>query len=122
MYNPTKSFIGQYLETLSKIMDLHSSTYENLFFFVGDFNAGMRHVALKYFGNLYSLTSLINRPTCWKNPSKPSCIDLILTNYPKYFHSSNVIETWLTVCHKMLVTLMKITFRKLKPKIICFRK
>ena len=66
-YNPNKSMICQHMEALAKNMDLYSSTYEN-FIFLGDFNAGMEHSALKDFRNLYSLTSLINRPTVGKIP------------------------------------------------------
>ena len=54
---------------ITKNMDLYSSTYEN-FIFLGGFNAGMKNSVLKDFCNLYSLTSLINRPTFWKNHSK----------------------------------------------------
>ena len=120
-YNPNKSMICQHMEALAKNMDLYSSTCEN-FIFLSDFNAGMKHSALKDFCNLYSLTSLINRPTCWKNPSKPTCIDLILTNRPTFFQNTNVIETGLSDFHKMVVSIIKTSFRKLKPKIINYRK
>ena len=79
-----------------------------------DFNAGMEHSVC----NLYSLNSSITRPTCWKNPSKPTCIDLVLTNRSTFFQNTNVIETGLSDFHKMVVTIMKTSFRKLKPKII----
>ena len=59
--------ISQHMETLDKNMGLYSSTYEK-FSFAGDFNAGLEDSGLKDFCNLYSLTSLINKPTCWKNP------------------------------------------------------
>ena len=97
-------------------MDLYSSTNEN-FIFLGDFHAGMEHSGLKDFWNLYSLTSLNNEPTCWKNATKPTCTDLILTNRPKVFQNTNVIETGLSDFHKMVVTIMKTTFRKFKPKL-----
>ena len=77
---------------------------------------------MKDFCNLYSPTILINSPTCWKNSLKPSCIDLILANHRKYFKKSNIIETGLSDFHKMVVTMMKTTSRKLKPKIICYKK
>ena len=109
------------MEALAKNMDLHFSTYEN-FIFLGYFNADMEHSALKDFCNLYPLTSLINRPTCWKNSSKPACIDLILTNRPTFFQNTNVIETVLSDFHKMVFTIMKTSFRKLKLKIINYRK
>ena len=38
--------IGQHMEVLIKSMDLHSIAYESLNF-LGDFNAGIEHVALK---------------------------------------------------------------------------
>ena len=54
--------ICQHMEAAVKNMDLYSSTYENFIFFE-DFNAGMEYLALKDFYNMYTLTSLINRPT-----------------------------------------------------------
>ena len=73
--------IVQHEEALSKIMGLHSSTYEN-FIFLDDFNACMEHVVLKDFFNFYYLTNLINKHTCQILQSR---IDLILTYRPKYF-------------------------------------
>ena len=60
---------------------------------------------------------MINKPTCYKNPDRFSCIDLILTNYPLSFQNSCVIETGLSDFHKMVRTVMKTTYRKLEPKI-----
>ena len=57
-------------------------------------------------GDTYHLISLIKEPTCYKNPSKPSCIDLILTNKPRSFQHSCVMETSLSDIHKMTVTVM----------------
>ena len=59
--------------------------------------------------------------TCYKNPNNPSCIDLLLTIFAKYFQNSLVIETGLSDFHKMVVTVMKTNFRKLEPKIINYR-
>ena len=109
------------MDALSKNMDLHLPTCEN-FIFLDDFNTGMEHLALRDICNLYSVTSSINKPTCCKNPSKPSCIDLILTNYTICFPNSNIIETVLSDFHKMVVTIMKTAFRKLKPKKINYEK
>ena len=36
---------------------------------------------------------MFNRSTCFKNPKKPSCIDLILTNCSRNFQNPCVIET-----------------------------
>ena len=88
---------------------------------MGDFNAALDNAVLKDFFNLYNLTNLINKATCYKNPNNPSCIDLLLTNFLKYFQNSSVIETGLSDFHKMVVTVMKTNFRKLEPKIINYR-
>ena len=69
----------------------------------------------------YSLSSLIKEPTCYKNPANPSCIDLILTNSPRSFQNSNVVETGLSDFHRMIVTVLKTTFQRLPPKIRNYR-
>ena len=61
---------------------------------------------ISVFSNIYDLKSLIKEPTCHENPNKLSCIDLILTNKPRSFQQSCVIETGLSDFHKMTVTIM----------------
>ena len=63
----------------------------------------MEDSSIKIFCSNYNLTSMINKPTCYNNPDKPTCIDLILTNYPGSFQSSCVIETGLPDFGKMIV-------------------
>ena len=104
---------------MSKSIDLLYSNYENILL-MGDFNAGLDNAILKDFCNLYNLTNLIKKATSYKNPNNPSCIDL-LTNVPKYFQNSSVIETGLSNFYKMALTMMKTNFRKLEPKIINYR-
>ena len=45
-------------------------------------------------------------------------IDLILTNSHYSFKNSCVMETGLSDFHKMIVSVMKTSFQKLKPKIV----
>ena len=70
---------------------------------------------MKVFCDSYEFKNLIKDATCYKNPENPSCIDLILTNNSNSFQNSEVIETGLSDFHKMMVTVMKTTFEKLKP-------
>ena len=56
-----------------------------------------------------------------KNPNHPLSIDLFLTNPPKYFQNSSVREAGLSDFHKMVITVMKMSFQKLEPKIIHYR-
>ena len=76
---------------------------------------------MKIFCDSYSLTSLIKQPTCYKNPSHPKCIDLILTNVPRSFQTTCVIETGLSDFHLMTLTVMRKSFKKLKPRVINYR-
>ena len=90
---------------------------------IGDLKAEVNLECMKLFCKTYDLSSLIKVPTCYKNPEKPSCIDLlVLTNKPKSFQNSSVVETGLSDFHKMAVTVMKTTFEKLKPKVSYFKK
>ena len=59
-------------------------------------------------------------PTCFKNPDILSCIDLILLNCPRGLQMCIATERGLSDFYKV-VTIMKNTYKKLKPKIIiCF--
>ena len=40
---------------------------------------------MKAFAEIYKLGNLIKKPTCFKNPENPACIDLILTKKPLSF-------------------------------------
>ena len=88
---------------------------------MGDFNVEVENRDMEEFCKNYNLKSLIRVPTCFKIPRNPSCIDLILTNSQRNFQSSCAIETGLSDFHRMTVTVMKASFRKLKPKVIHHR-
>ena len=119
-YNPNKATTERHIEALSKSIYLNSSLYDN-FIFLGDFNTTIKETSVKDFCDFYNLRSLINVPTCFKNYNNPTCIDLILTNRARSFQNSCTIETGLSDFHKMIVTVMKTTFRKLPPKVIYYR-
>ena len=87
---------------------------------IGDLKAEVNLECMKLFCETYDLSSLIKVPTCYKNPEKPSCIDLLLTNRSKSFQNSSVVETGLSDFHKMTVTVRKTTFEKLKPRVCYF--
>ena len=71
---------------------------------------------------IYNLKNIIREKSCFKNPNYPSCIDLIITNRPKSFQNSMVIETCLSDFHKMYITVMKMYYSKQKPTIIHYGK
>ena len=63
----------------------------------------------------------MNKPTCYKNPGKPTCINLILTNCSGSFQNSCVIETGLSDFHNMIFTVMKTSYRKIEPRVINYQ-
>ena len=75
-----------------------------------------------YVCEIYNLQHLIKDKTCFKNPTKPTWIDLIVTNRPKCFQDTVVFETGLSDFHKMSVTVMKMYYAKQKPSVVHYRK
>ena len=120
-YNPNKNNISNRLQRLKNSLDLYSAKYENIIL-IGDFNVSPEESHMETFCESYGLKNLIKVPTCYKNPQKPSCIDLILTNSPLSFQSSGVIETGLSDFHKMTVTrIVQTCFRMVLDEIIYWR-
>ena len=76
---------------------------------------------MKPFCENYGLKNLIRQPTCYKNPSHPVRIDLILTNVPRSFQSTFVVETGVSDFHLMNLTVMTKSFRTNQSKIINYR-
>ena len=74
----------------------------------------MEETSIKTSCSNYNLSSKINKPTCYKNPDKPTCLDLILTNCPGSFQNSWVKETGFSGFYKMTVT----SYRKIEPRVI----
>ena len=69
--SPKKTSLSNHIAALSKSIYLFTTKYERLLF-LGDFNAGMEDSSTKTFCSSYNLTSLINKPSCYKNPDKPT--------------------------------------------------
>ena len=89
-YNPHLSLISEHVSIIGKNLDFFSTDYDNIFL-MGDLNAEAHDNYLKDFCDIYSLKNLIKIPTCFKNPDRPTCIDVMLTNSYRSFHSSCAI-------------------------------
>ena len=77
---------------MSKSLALYSFIYENLII-VGDFHENLEEIFMFGFCDTFGLKSFIKDATWYKNLENPSSIDLILTNNPRSFQNSCVIET-----------------------------
>ena len=60
--------------------------------------------------NTYSLSNFVNGVTCVKSQSGLS-IDVMLTNRPRHFSNTTLIEAGLIDCHKMSLELSLRAFR-----------
>ena len=118
-YNLNRWKINFHLENLNQSLALYSSNYES--FIIIDFSVEANDSAISVFSDTYDLKNLIKEPTCYKNPNKPSCIDLILRKKLQSFQHSSVMETGLSDFHKMTVTVMKTFFEKLQPKLVNYK-
>ena len=119
-YNPHKGNTKQHLSNISKGLDELNSKYDNILI-IGDLNTEMSEPSLNEFCQTYNLESIVNKPTCFKNPKNPSCIDLMLTNKQERFLKAKTVETGLSDFHKMVVSVFKTSFKKQKPKIVTNR-
>ena len=88
-YNAKKSLLERHLNQIQAQLEIFCKNYEHLLI-PGDFNANISELTLTSFCTLFKLKNLVKEPTCYKNPSNPSCIDLFLTNCTRTFHSTCV--------------------------------
>ena len=68
----------------------------------------------------FDLSNLINKKTCTKK-SEGSSLDVFLTNHPKCFQHTCVIETALSDFHKLIGAFLKSKFHRIPPKNIIYR-
>lgn len=99
--------------------DCLSAKFENIIL-LGDFNSCRDDSPVIAFCETYKLCNLVKHSTCYKNPQNPLCIVLFLTK-KLTFRTSIVIETELSDFHKMVVTIMKMSFPKMKLKVMRYR-
>ena len=116
---PHKSNITNHLKNICKTLDKLSATYDNLIL-LGDFNVEPEEESTAEFLNLYNLKNLVKQNTCFKNPNKPTCTDLILTNSTHSFQNADTFETRFSDFHKLTFTVLKQHFPKKKPKVIMY--
>ena len=61
-------------------------------------------------------TIYIKQPTSYKNADSPTCIDLTLSNVPRGFQSTYVIETGPSYFHLMTVAVIKKSLKYVQTK------
>ena len=112
--------ISNHLQEIGNNLDLLSPKLYN-YLLMGDFNAEPNEPPISDFREVYN-TKNIKEKTCFKNPENATCIDLILSNRPRSYLDSTVVETGLSDFHKMFVTVMKMYHCRQRPSVITYRK
>ena len=108
-YNPQKSEIRKHLGAVGKNLDSYSSKHEN-FILLRDFSVEPTEDAMKESMKVHGLKNLVKGPTCFKNPDKP-----------KSFQTPQIIETGMSDLHIMVMTALKVYFKKKGPSVIQYR-
>ena len=114
-------FFNELNNTLSKAMN----SYENILV-IGDLNIDVSNPEkdtnnlLSDFIDTFSLFHLIDKKTCFKNVSGTT-IDIMLTNRPHCFQKSATVVTGLSDFHRMVISCLKTTFKKIPPRKIIYR-
>ena len=80
----------------------------------------MAYDKLEEFCDIFNLTNSVKSETCFMNNHK-STTDLILALKPRSFQITNVTETGVSDCHKLITTFMKSYVFRLKPKDVHYR-
>ena len=119
-YNNNKaSFFMNLNESLCNIARKH----ENMLI-IGDLNInfgnlkmGDTHSHMSDLCDTLLLSNLVNDVTCVKSQNDIS-IDVMLTNRPRSFHNTSLIETGLSDCHKMIISVFKAFFKRLPANVI----
>ena len=117
-YNPRKENTSYFLNHISNDIDKVLADYEH-FLILGDFNSQMSETNMKKFCDIYDLENLIKEPTCFKNPNNRLILCLQIKR--NSFCNSIVVETGLSDCHKMTITVLKMYIRKQKPRHVTYR-
>ena len=119
-YHPPSQNDNFYFNSIGQGIDVYTKSYDK-FLLIGDFNAEEGEAVMENFMELYDLGNLVKEKTCFKSVENPSCVDLFLTNCVRSFQCTKVISTGISDHHKMILTVLKTTFEKVKPKEISYR-
>ena len=118
-YNPHRNSIKEHVRVLSFCIDQNIQKYENVIL-IGDYIAEVTETSMQELCESYFLENMVKKPTCFKNPAKSTCIDLIITNKPGMFQNAKTCETGLSDFHRLVVSIMKL-YKKRPPRRIKYR-
>ena len=114
-----------FFEEIKKTLNQAVNKYDNIIL-AGDLNVDMDipskdvHGYLSDICDTFDLTNLIKGKTCTQS-EQGSSLDVILTNRPRSFQKSCLIETGISDHHKLIMTFFRCHFQKFPAKNISYR-
>ena len=120
-YRPPRQQAEYFLKHVNYALDTYRQTFDK-FLLAGDFNTEETNPIMSEFLFNNDAKNLVEQKTCFKSTNNPSCIDLFVTNSPRSFQNTITLASGLSDFHKMILTILKSTFPKAKPKQIVYRK
>ena len=80
-----------------------------------DFNVEESEPYLSQFLYEYNAKNIVKKNSYFKNMLNPNCIDLFIRNSLLSFHITTSVSNGLSDFHKMVITVMKMSFKKHYP-------
>ena len=115
-YHPPKQNSELFFEQLSLTLDRFIPSYDK-FLITGDFNCEDTNNVFSEFLNTYQAQNFVKDKTCFKSTTNPSCIDLFVSNNPRFFQHTKTFTTGLSNFHKLVTTMFKSDFQHFHPKL-----
>ncbi|KAK3087255.1 hypothetical protein FSP39_003689 [Pinctada imbricata] len=112
---PDSTFTNDFLQTVDKI----TTKYDN-FMFLGDLNFDIldesKNAPILNMNDVFDLTNLIKKPTCFTSIGKPSLVDVILTNRPSFCKKTANFTCGLSDVHNCIACLVDANMNNVEPK------
>jgi len=119
-YHPPSQSDDYFFYHLTNSLDHFSKKYDK-FLLAGDFNSEETESNLSDFLHTHDAKSIVKVNTCFKSILNPSCIDLFITNKASSFQKTMAINNGLSDFHKMVITVLKTSFKKSQARYISYR-
>ena len=123
---PQNNNKSSFFNEISNILNQATNKYDNIVV-KGDLNIDTPNSLTKDMNNYlsdlcdtFSLKNIIKGKTCFKTLEGTS-IDVLLTNRPRSFRKTSILETGLNDYHKMILSVFRSYFAKIPPKSIEYR-
>ena len=90
-YNPHRNSIRDHMRLLFYCIYQNIQKYENIIS-MWDYNAKITETSTQEVCKSHFLENMMKKTTCFKDPAKSACMDLLITNNPGIFQNGKTYE------------------------------